>query len=262
MKKIIINGFPHSGTTILRRIIGDHPDVLDHEPEVYDFPDIIITDPGNYTHIVCKFVGLPIQLYPYDVTRIWIIKNPWDVFGSFVRRFGDQWKTMPNYQLKDYLYFAERWCFERTEDLDWTVRYEDIFSEEKYIGWIFDRLELDQIAQGDRKAGMGSRAEIPNEEPPRYMSMDFRTWQINQPLQNMTYHSAPWCPLEILKTLGDYSIIQDVGYNMAKVDGLWFPVGSQLTGKENGQLIIATPGTDPELILGTVTKEGLKYEPK
>jgi hypothetical protein len=27
MRKIIINGFPHTGTTILRRIIGDHPDV-------------------------------------------------------------------------------------------------------------------------------------------------------------------------------------------------------------------------------------------
>ena len=256
MKKIIVNGFQHTGTTILRKIIGDHPDVYDTEMEIYDMKALKEVD--GYSHAVCKFVGLPVQLYPYDVTRIWLIKNPWDVFGSIIRRLGTSWKTAPNYALKDYLYYIERWVTEDLEGVDIVLRYEDLWRD-PYI-WVKIHqgcgLTPMGLIPGQRRAGMGSGAEIPTEEPPRHMIMDFRTWQINQPLEDKTYQSAPWCPLEILKKLGDYPIIQDAGYAMTKVEGLWFPVGAKLTSKENGQLIIAAPGTAPELIVGTVTKEG------
>ena len=259
MRKIIINGFPHCGTTILRRIIGDHPDVLDIEKECYDYdvaPVYEMTHPST-THLVCKFVGLPIQLYSYDVARIWLIKNPWDVFGSFVRRFGQDWKKIHHHQLKDYLQYCERWTTEMLDGHEMTLRYEDLMAGGGTYE-ILGKIGLPMIQEVNRKAGVGSRAPIPHTEPGRHMSLDFRTWQINQPIKDMTYESAPWCPLEILKTLGDYPIIQDAGYPMTQVEGLWFPVGAKLTSIENGQLIIAKPGTAKELIVGEVTKEGIK----
>ena len=257
MRKIIINGFPHTGTTILRRIIGDHPNVYDWEQEIYD------VEPGEIfkgmTHVVCKFVGLPIQIYPYDVTRIWLIKNPWDVFGSIYRRLGTSWKTAPGYQIKDYLHFIERWLIERVAFFDMTIKYEDYFKEPKYLEWIWDRCDLSYTKGiAHRAAGMGSRAPIPDQEPPRHMSMDFRTWQINQPIEDKTYQSAPHCPFEILRVLGDFPIIQDAGYHMRNVDGLWFPVGAKLTSLENGQLIVADPKTPQEEIVGEVTSKGFE----
>jgi len=38
----------------------------------------------------------------------------------------------------------------------------------------------------------------------------------------------------------------------------WFPLGAKLTSLENGKLVIAPEGTPDELIVGTVTLEGLK----
>ena len=43
---------------------------------------------------------------------------------------------------------------------------------------------------------------------------------------------------------------KEEGY--AYFDGQLFPIGSRLTSKENGELIIAPPGTPDELIVGIV----------
>lgn len=42
-----------------------------------------------------------------------------------------------------------------------------------------------------------------------------------------------------------------------EAENRWFPVGSILTSKENGELILATPATPQDLIVGIVTKSGL-----
>lgn len=42
-----------------------------------------------------------------------------------------------------------------------------------------------------------------------------------------------------------------------EAENLWFPAGSILTSKENGELILATPDTPQDLIVGIVTKSGL-----
>jgi len=44
--------------------------------------------------------------------------------------------------------------------------------------------------------------------------------------------------------------LKDEGY--AYFDGQLFPIGSKLTSKENGELMIAPEGTPDELIVGTV----------
>lgn len=38
----------------------------------------------------------------------------------------------------------------------------------------------------------------------------------------------------------------------------WFPLGAELTSLENGKLIVAPEGTPRELIVGTVTLNGLE----
>lgn len=42
---------------------------------------------------------------------------------------------------------------------------------------------------------------------------------------------------------------------MVEYDGQWFPEGSKLTSKENGEVIMAPPGTPDEEIIGIATNQ-------
>ena len=85
MQKILICGFPHCGTSILKSIIGHCDDV----EEIY-----------NETHKICKdtkkqfiLAKCPFTLDSFfnkeceDYIKIFIIRNPLFVFSSLNKRF-------------------------------------------------------------------------------------------------------------------------------------------------------------------------------
>jgi len=207
MNKIVINGFPHSGTSILRRVIGSQEGVLEILRETYA-PGIV---DGSYQHLVWKFTGLPIHEYP-GCKRIMIIKNPWDIFGSIRLRFGEKWKDIHHHQVKDYLQYATAWkeAHSRLDILP--VKYERLMSSRqdlidcmKWAG--ISRPSLDKVLQ----------APDWEDPPPRAKHMEFRTWQNKQPLQDMTGGSSLACDGWVARDLEHYEIIKQIGYEREKL---------------------------------------------
>ena len=88
-KKIIIFGFPHSGTTILRNIISHIENVYEIVDEVSLINDKI--DYTNYKFVLCKYPYLinenELLTTYYDYIKIFIIRNPLYVFSSLNKRF-------------------------------------------------------------------------------------------------------------------------------------------------------------------------------
>ena len=172
--------------------------------------------PGDLkeTHVVIKFVGLPIMAYPDDVIRIMLIKNPYDIFGSFYRRFGNDWLKYHNHQVKDYLHYAERWLYEANGYQVFCIKYEDLWTGGDALQKMWDRIGLDPMKRElNRPAKVGGhRYTIPESEPERYMNIDYRNWQINQPMENKTGQSAPYCPEKAKLVLDREPVIKQIGY--------------------------------------------------
>ena len=86
MKKILICGFPHCGTTILKSIIGHCEDVL----EIVDETMKINNKSSDKPFIICKWPFAKDVFFnkPYeDYIKIFIIRNPLYVFSSLNKRF-------------------------------------------------------------------------------------------------------------------------------------------------------------------------------
>jgi hypothetical protein len=185
--RIFIYGFPHSGTTILRKIIGSHPMIMEHFEETGEPPN------GGSPHLVFKCPILP-DLRQKNCRRVMIIKNPYDIFGSLYLRLGNKFMTTPRHSIQEYEDFVMH--FLTTKDV--TIKYEDLFEEENRIT-LFRNLGISYQPIQDREVYIGKKwKDIPKEEPPEQTEGSYhalyRTWQINQPFTNMTGNSAKHLP--------------------------------------------------------------------
>ena len=109
-KKIIIFGFPHTGTTILKSIIG-HIDnvyeIVDEKPNIDDNN----VDYINYNFVLCKWPYLinenTLLTNYYDYIKIFIIRNPLYVFSSLNQRF--KYNTLDqNHSIDKYIETVEQ----------------------------------------------------------------------------------------------------------------------------------------------------------
>ena len=200
--KIFIYGFAHSGTTILRKLIGDHSEVFDYVFETTSPPPH-----GSDRHIVFKCPGLPDWRYE-KCKRIMIIKNPYDIFGSFYLRFGDEYLDIPDHRIQDYENHVKH--FLNTDDFK--IKYEHL--NEHSLPLIFDFLGLQYEGIKERDACAGVLMGIPNDEPENQKEGDghvsYRTWQINQPFQNKTGESAKHLPPACRELLAENEIIKQL----------------------------------------------------
>jgi len=188
--KIFVYGFPHSGTTILRKLIGEHS-------LIHDWIDEYI-DPPKIDNVVYKMPILPGRKQK-DCKRIMIMKNPYDIFGSFYLRFGVRYLTYPGRGIKDYERFIEYFL----TTTDFTIKYEDISTRLpevfKYLGLEFEGIKNNQSYIGEEWK------DVPKKKPTRQDDGDdhalYRSWQINQPFRDMTGESAkhlPWSGRELI----------------------------------------------------------------
>jgi len=184
MKKILICGFPHCGTTILRAIIG-HIDDVD---QIIDETDHInITSTKKY--VLCKFPFTRKVFFEdeyKEYIKIFIIRNPLYVFSSLNKRMN--YKLEKDHELEDYIETLKLFInFQKCPCNNiYTIRYEDLFNNNykklkvilnkigfEYTDKIFDNTQYKNISHS-------------TVEKIDYIPLDsehalYRNWQINRP---------------------------------------------------------------------------------
>lgn len=191
-KPILICGFPHCGTSILKSIIG-HIDDVD---EIIRETDYISADKLNnskHKYVLAKtpYFKDEILTKKYDdYIKIVIIRNPCYVYSSLNKRY--------NYNIPDklglgnhYLKVLEKINYlinEKRENL-YTIFYEDLFNNNfEKLRDILDRIGLkytDYIFNNSIYDNFIVDKNIPEVIPLLTDHNNFRTWQINQPFENM-----------------------------------------------------------------------------
>lgn len=195
VKKIIVFGFAHSGTTILKSIIGHINDVNEIYPEQKIIkPHQLKTDKE---YILCKWPQVLPDFFKSsydDYIKIFIIRDPRWVFSSLNRR--NNIKMSSKYSLQSYhqnvQFFHQFRDSSKISNL-YTIRYEDMFENNfcnlkrildsigfSYNDTIFNNRLFKNIC--NQKGDF-----ISEEKPDERNHGHFRKWQINQPITNMNY---------------------------------------------------------------------------
>ena len=194
-KKIIIFGFPHSGTTILRCIIG-------HIENVYEIIDEISiindnNDYNNYDCVLCKYPYLINEntlLTDYsDYIKIFIIRNPLYVFSSLNKRFGNE-VLDDNHNINKYIDTIKE--FNKLKNINninnlFLIKYEDIFEDNyKNIKYIFDKIGFnynDNIFDNQKYKNKVQFEDLLtnfSDSSINNCHTKYRLFQINQPFKN------------------------------------------------------------------------------
>lgn len=190
MSKIIIFGFPHCGTSILKSITGHIPDV----EEVVAESLTVGRRRTDKKYILCK--------YPYtrneffgpkyaDYIKIFIIRNPAFVYTSLNKRFGSN-EIPKQCAVTEYIRTLEKFrdCARDSLENVHLIRYEDMFDDgHKQLKEIFDRIGLvydDDIFNNESYHNRISPSvrDVPTNRPPNRQHLHYRTYQINQPFIN------------------------------------------------------------------------------
>tara|TARA_X000000950_G_scaffold275484_1_gene361962 strand:- start:297 stop:1001 length:705 start_codon:yes stop_codon:yes gene_type:complete len=193
-QRILIFGFWHCGTSILKSIIGHAKEVDEVIDERDKLPKVI----SPYKFSLCKspltqekfFEGE----YKKDYQRIFILRNPVWVFSSLNRRF--KGKIPKDHSIELYERAAKKFLYYRENPQDnlYTILYEELFEDNhKKIKEILDFIGIKWENQNifDNKGFKnqivtGLKGHIPKKEPSQLGKHgDFRQWQINQPFRNM-----------------------------------------------------------------------------
>jgi len=192
MKKIIIFGFPHSGTSILKSIIGH----IDGVEEIIDESDSINTT-TNKDFILCKY---PFALDKFftdkykDYIKIFIIRNPKYALSSLNKRFN--YRLIKGCCINSYINTAKKFIFYKKNPIKnlYTIKYEDLFKDNfiyfkkilnkiglKYSNSIFDNSKY--------KNKIISGINLSKNKPANAEHGPYRTWQINQPFVCKNHYS-------------------------------------------------------------------------
>jgi hypothetical protein len=238
-KKILITGYPHTGTSILKSKFGECANVHEVINECDYAHDRIISDSGNKEVVLVKSPVLPLEIrkhklkynvenvkskyYGYNI--ILTNRNPWNLFTSIIKRGYDPLSGCKDHLNSKYYHTIDEYLVMCTLFLDalenkysnvYPIRYEDFFDNDgQSIKGIMTAIGLeydDAIFQSKSKDyKIDSRVPIPNEKPTDVtFNQLYRNWQINQPFQNM--NGEVDIPDELSDILENSPIIMQLGY--------------------------------------------------
>lgn len=186
VKKIIIFGFPHCGTSILKSIIGH----IDEVEEIID-ESYLMNTTTDKKYIICKW---PFTLDSFfdkeyqDYIKIFIIRNPLYVFSSLNRRFN--YNIPENHSINIYIKTINKFIEcknNKNNDYNiYTIKYEDLFCNNyENIKYILDKIGInynnDIFNNSNYENLHYSHIKVTIEKPLETDHDLFRTWQINQP---------------------------------------------------------------------------------
>lgn len=187
MSKIIIFGFPHSGTSILKSIIGHIDDVEEIINETN-----IITKKSLKKYILCKYpytLDVFFQKQYDDYIKIFIVRHPFYVFSSLNKRFN--YKMLPRFNIEAYGRMISKFIFYKNHPRNklYTIRYEDMFCNNfqvlrdmfNSIGFQYTDSIFDNHKYNNK---IIDTITCPDYKPLNVEHGLYRTWQINQPFIN------------------------------------------------------------------------------
>lgn len=182
--KILICGYSHCGTTILRSIIGHIKDV----EEILEENDKI-NKTTNKPYILCKtpqtkpeYFGKAYENY----IKIFIVRNPLYVFSSINKRLG-HYNLSTYHSIERFIDTVKIFNKYKSSPLKnvYTIRYEDLFlNDYKELKNILDDIDMkydNTIFNNEKYTNfLYPKSGIPSEKPDDKNHCAYRSWQINQ----------------------------------------------------------------------------------
>ena len=234
-KRILVTGFPHCGTTILRAKIGECESVFDQH---YEFGDAANYNPNmGYDWFVWKhpflhteFRNNGFKIKPNsrfkDEIIIPIIRNPWYVFTSLKKRGekNNEFDINDNRQGHSLVYFfnaAEVFLDALKNNYEgvYPIKYEDMFVDDfKNLKEIFDKIGLkysDDIFKKRNKTYLINNNKYISDLNQLQNDGDMRVWQINQSFEN--FNSNIDIPDNISESLKNHWAVQELGYTDPRI---------------------------------------------
>lgn len=216
MKKIIISGFSHTGTTILRAVIGHCKSVYEVREECSHITPEMEQEAkeGGYSTIVIKTTEFTrAKDYP-DYHRILLIRDPRFVFSSILRRKGE---IPPKRSFFEYKRRLNQWLRVGDNEKTYCLRYEDLFKSDfkaiksllRFIKIRYTKKVFDNSEWVNKTGDVDS---VPIAKPEEENHGEFRTWQINQPLRNMNDPEKIDLPERTLAAIEKSELVKKAGY--------------------------------------------------
>ena len=243
-KKIIITGYPHTGTTILKSKLGECKNLHEVINECDHVHPRLISDSGDKEFILVKSPVLPLEIRKhklnfnvyvpesvyYGYSIILVNRNPWNLFTSIIKRGYDPLSGCKDHMNPKYYHTIEEYLIMCNMFLDalenqypnvYPIKYEDFFNNDgqsikdimSSIGLIYD----DNIFKTKTKEyKIDGRLHVPTEKPSDITFNElYRNWQVNQPFQNM--NGEVDIPEELNKILTESDIIKKLGYSDPRI---------------------------------------------
>lgn len=193
--KILIHGFPHCGTSILKSIIGHANDVYEYPYEASMVTNQMINEAKKQKkkYVLIKYPFTSKQFFEHnykDYIKIFIIRNPYFVFSSLNKRLS--YKIPGNHSIKEYLKTAQLFLsnVHSKQNNTHCIKYEDLFPNDfKSIKDILNKSNIqftNDIFNNNNKNNIivkGVKIENIKNKPSNKDHILFRTWQINQPFK-------------------------------------------------------------------------------
>ena len=181
-QKILVCGFPHCGTYILKTILGHIEDVEEITQETER-----INTSTNKPFILCKYPFTKDSFFDTrykDYVKIFIIRNPLFVFSSLNKRFN--YKIPNDHSFEKYVGTIKKFIKHRNTSNVYHVRYEDMFNDDfKLLKDIISNIGIeykDDIFENTKYQNKITQNFIMvDTKPDNIQHVKYRTWQINQP---------------------------------------------------------------------------------
>ena len=247
-KKILITGYPHTGTSILKSKFGECKNLYECPYEHHIIQHQYETAAADKDFVLVKYPILPIEIrangVPYlrwdnslykDYIVIFVIRNPYNAYTSIIKAGSDPLNKIDSHLNAEYHskvteYIAAAELFKEARDGNYedvyAIRYEDFFPNnyEKLkelmdnIGLDYDDSIFDNKSKNYIHWQGVDYAKI-NQETLDYKKarFEYRTWQINQPFKNM--NSEVNIPDELADILKNSNIVQELGYSDPRITG-------------------------------------------
>jgi len=234
--KILITGFLHSGTTILRAKFSDCENVYSqiHEtqlPEQSEYEKYLESGKEFFLwkdpiirNAVYNSVFPDRNVFLKDTHLIFLVRNPFFVFSSLQRRdvnIVKHWNhTFEDWERSAYFFLKMR---EEKHEGTHTIKYEEFFDEnyqnlKKIMSSIGLKYDNNIFLERKKEYYHDKERSVPLEQPTKYdWNSPYRVWQINQDFQNFNLRDEvkltpdlyeKICNSQVLKLLG-YEIIEN-----------------------------------------------------
>jgi hypothetical protein len=239
--KILVTGFPHTGTSILKSKLGECSNLYEVPFETPFVRPEDIHYSGDKENILIKYPMLPIDIraggiaytrHPdsryYEYTIIMVIRNPWNVYTGMVKAGSNPLNNLKvdsgsnDYysKVEEYEVSAELFMQAQNNNFSniYAIRYEDFFPNNfEKLRELMDKLNLqytEEIFTNRTKDYIHwpgkEYSNIKDNEDYQSDRYAYRTWQINQPFQNM--NGDVNISDELSDILENSPIIKQLGY--------------------------------------------------